>query len=339
MEAITRRRLTSIAAAGSFALAMPGLVRPARAADFQYKFAHGFPLTHPVHTHLVAAAKKTARDTGNALKIEVFGASQLGGDSQMMSQLRSGGVEFFTTAGLILSTFVPVAGIYGMGFAFKSYDEVWKAIDGDLGEHIRDAFAKAGVHPFTTVWDNGFRQLSTSNRPVQKADDLKGLKIRVPVSPLYTSLFRGLGAAPVNINLGEAYAALQTQLVDGQENPLVVFETAKFFEVQKHVAETNHIWDGAWLLAGRRAWGALPADMQAVVTRNFNAEGLRQRALSAELNNSLKQRLTAAGIAFTQPDVASFVGALRSTGFYSEWRGRYEPAAWQLLTKYAGELS
>jgi TRAP-type transport system periplasmic protein len=339
MKNISRRNFAAWAAAGPLLSAFPNLTRPARAADFQYKFGHGFPLTHPVHTGLAAAAAQTEKDTGGALKIEVFGASQLGGDSQMISQLRSGGVEFFTTAGLILSTFVPVAAIYGMGFAFKDYDSVWKAIDGDLGGHIRAAFAKAGVHPFETVWDNGFRQISTSTRPLNKADDLKGLKIRVPVSPLYTSMFKALGAAPVNLNLGEAYAAMQTQLVDGQENPLVMFESAKFFEVQKSVAETNHIWDGAWLLAANGAWAALPADMQAIVTRNFNAEGLRQRAASASLNQSLKQKLSAAGINFTQPDIASFKSALRSAGFYGEWQKKFDPAAWALLTKYSCDLS
>jgi len=335
---LSRRKFTQIGVAAPALALMPALTRSARAADFQYKFGHGFPLTHPVHPFLVEAAAQTDKDTQGALKIEVYGASQLGGDSQLIAQLRNGGIELFTTAGLILSTFVPVAAIYGMGFAFQTYNQVWKAIDGELGNHIRGAFEKAGVIPFETVWDNGFRQISTSSRPINKAEDLKGLKIRVPVSPLYTSLFKALGAAPVNLNLGEAYAALQTQLVDGQENPLVMFETAKFFEVQKHVAETNHIWDGAWLLANKPAWSALPSDMQAIVKRNFNAAGLKQRASSAELNGSSKQKLQSAGILFTQPDLNSFKSMLQSAGFYEEWRTKYDPAAWALLKKYSDAI-
>ncbi|TWA53848.1 tripartite ATP-independent transporter DctP family solute receptor [Azospirillum baldaniorum] len=339
MTIISRRTFGKAVTTAALVAATPALIRSAKAQAFRYKFAHGFPLTHPVHAHLVAAAEQIGKDSNGSLKIEVFGSSQLGGDSQMMSQLRSGGVEFFTTAGLILSTFVPVASIYGMGFAFSNYDQVWKAIDGDLGDHIRAAFAKVGVHPFTTVWDNGFRQLSTGSQQISKAADLKGLKLRVPVSPLYTSLFKALGAAPVNINLGEVYSALQTQLVDGQENPLVVFDTAKFYEVQKNISETNHIWDGSWLLAGKNAWSALPKDLQEIVSRNFDAEGLKQRAASATLNASLKEKLTSAGIKFTRPDTESFKAELRRAGFYAEWRQKYDADAWKLLTKYTGELT
>lgn len=338
MSTLSRRTFiqgASLPIAGSLA----GLSTVSHAADFTYKFGHGFPLTHPVHMHLVAAAEKTAKDTNGALKIEVYGASQLGGDSQLISQVRTGGVEFFTTAGLILSTFVPVASVYGMGFAFGDYDQVWKAIDGDLGKHIRGAFEKAGVVPFETVWDNGFRQISTSSKPINKPEDLRGLKLRVPVSPLYTSMFKTLGAAPASLNLGEVYAALQTKLVDGQENPLVIFETAKFFEVQKHVALTNHLWDGSWLLANRAAWLALPADMRAIVSRNFDAAGLAQRAATAKLNAGLQDSLAAKGVIFNKPDTAAFRAALRSAGFYNQWRDKYDATAWSLLTKYAGDLS
>ena len=339
MTMISRRTFGKAVTAAALTVSAPALIRSARAQSFRYKFAHGAPLTHPFHAHLEVAVKRIEQESNGALKIEVFGASQLGGDSQMMSQLRSGGIEFFTTAGLILSTFVPVASIYGMGFAFQSYGQVWRAIDGDLGDYIRQAFAKVGVHAFATVWDNGFRQISTNAHPIAKAADLKGLKLRVPVSPLYTSFFKALGAAPVNINLGEAYSALQTQLVDGQENPLTIFDTAKFYEVQKNIAETNHIWDGLWPLASRRAWTGLPPDLQEIVTRNLNAEGLNQRVTSAALSDSLKQKLAAAGIAFTRPDIESFKAELRRAGFYAEWRQKYDADAWKLLTKYTGELT
>ncbi|MFM0158399.1 MULTISPECIES: TRAP transporter substrate-binding protein [Paraburkholderia] len=314
---------------------------PARAGaapDFRYRFAHGFPLTHPVHAYLKIAADKTLKDTNGALQIDVYGASQLGGDSQMLSQLRSGGIEFFTTAGLILSTFVPVASIYGMGFTFDNYTTVWKAIDGDLGNHIRGAFQKAGLQPFETVWDNGFRQISSAKHPIVKPGDLKGFKIRVPVGSIYTSMFNALGAGPVNLNLGDTYTALQTQLVDGQENPLVVFDTAKFFEVQKYVSLTNHIWDGAWLLAGHDAWAALPKDMQQIVSRNFNAAGLTQRVESEHVNVALQKKLTDLKISVNSVDMSLFRKALTTSGFYKAWQAKYDRQAWALLTKYVGEL-
>jgi TRAP-type C4-dicarboxylate transport system substrate-binding protein len=137
-----------------------------------------------------------------------------------------------------------VAAINGVGFAFPDYPAVWLAMDGELGVHIRAAIAKLNLQPFGRVWDNGFRQITSSSRPINRPRDLDGFKIRVPVSPLYTSLFRSLGAAPAGLNLSEVYSALQTRIVDGQENPLAVFETAKLYEVQKYCAMTNHVWDG-----------------------------------------------------------------------------------------------
>jgi len=335
MTDLARRKLLKAAAIAPVIPLASSLSLPAYAADFTYKFGHSFPLNHPLHVGLVAAAEKTAKDTNGALRIEVFGAAQLGGDTQQISQLRSGALEFFTTAGLILSTFVPVASIYGLGFAFSDYPQVWRAMDGDLGNHIRGAFSKAGVVPFDTVWDNGFRQISTSARPITQPDDLKGLKLRVPVSPLYTSMFKALGASPASLNLSEVYSALQTKLVDGQENPLVVFETAKFFEVQKYVSLTNHLWDGSWLLASKSAWEALPADMRSIVARNFNAAGIAQRASAEQLNNSLRTSLATKGIVFNQPNHDAFRSALKTAGFYRQWKDKFDPQAWALLTKYA----
>ena len=100
---------------------------------------------------------------------------------------------------LILATLVPAASINGLGFIFPDYDAVWKAMDGELGAYIRSQIAKAGLVPFEKIWDNGFRQITTSTKPINTPDDLKGFKIRVPVSPLWTSLFKALEAAPAKV--------------------------------------------------------------------------------------------------------------------------------------------
>ena len=138
-----------------------------------------------------------------------------------MSQIRSGGVEFFTLSGLILSTLVPAASINGIGFAFPDYASVWKAMDGELGAYVRGQIAKTNqILAMETIWDNGFRQTTTSTKPIKTPDDFRGMKLRVPVSPLWTSMFKALGASPASINFNEVYSALQTKIVDGQENPL-----------------------------------------------------------------------------------------------------------------------
>ena len=149
-------------------------------------------------------------------------------------------------SGLILATLVPAASINGIGFAFPDYDTVWKAMDGDLGAYIRGEITKANLVVMDKIWDNGFRQTTSSTKPINGPDDLKGFKIRVPVSPLWTSMFKAFDAAPASINFSEVYSALQTKIVEGQENPLAIISTAKLYEVQKFCSLTNHMWDGFW---------------------------------------------------------------------------------------------
>ena len=115
---------------------------------------------------------------------------------------------------------------------------------------------------FEKIWDNGFRQTTSSSRPINGPGDYKGFKIRVPVSPLWTSMFKAFDAAPASINFNEVYSALQTKIVEGQENPLALISTAKLYEVQKYCSLTNHMWDGYWFLANRRALEALPPDVR-----------------------------------------------------------------------------
>ena len=145
-----------------------------------------------------------------------------------------------------------------------SYEAVWKALDGDLGAHVRKEIAKSNLVPMEKIWDNGFRQITSSIKPIQSADDLKGFKIRVPVSPLWTSMFKAFDSAPASINFNEVYSALQTKVVDGPEKPLAIIDTAKLNEVQKFCSITNHMWDGFWFLANKRAWERLPENMRTI---------------------------------------------------------------------------
>ncbi len=331
-------RRTFLAATAAAATVGPFVSR-ARAADFSWKFGHGFPATHPLHVRAVEAAERIKKDSNGRVDIAVFPNSQLGGDSDLLAQVRSGGIEFFSTGGLILSTLVPVASINGMGFAFKDYDAVWKAMDGDLGAYVRKGFDKVGLHTFERIWDNGFRQITTRNKPINGPEDLGNFKIRVPVSPVYVSLFKALGGSPASINLGEVYSALQTGVVDGQENPLVVADTAKFYEVQKYCSLTNHVWDGSWIVMNGRAWKSLPDDLREVVSRGFNESGLQQRQDIAGLNSALQASLAQKGLVFNTTDPEPFRAALRKSGFYGEWKAKYGDEAWGVFEKSVGALT
>ena len=190
---ITRRRLlaaVSLTLLGS--TAAPCIAR-AQQAQWTYKYANNLPETHPMNIRAREMAAAIKQDTNGRFDLQIFPSSQLGSDTDTLSQIRSGGVEFFTLSGLILSTLVPAASINGMGFAFPDYDTVWKAMDGDLGAYIRAQIAKANLIAMDKIWDNGFRQTTTSTKPVQTPDDFRGMKLRVPVSPLWTSMFQGFG--------------------------------------------------------------------------------------------------------------------------------------------------
>ena len=308
----------------------------AQSAEFTYKYANNLPVTHPMNLRAKEAADKIKQETNGRVEIQIFPNNQLGSDTDMLSQVRSGGVEFFTLSPLILSTLVPNASISGIGFAFPNYDTVWKAMDGELGAYVRGQIAKANLVVMDKIWDNGFRQITSSNKPIQTPDDLKGFKIRVPVSPLWTSMFSAFGSAPASINFAEVYTALQTKVVDGQENPLAIVSTAKLFEVQKFVSMTNHMWDGFWFLANRRAWERLPEDLRAVVAKHLNASAVDERADVAKLNATVKGELTTKGMQFNDPDPALFRETLRKAGFYAEWKKKYGDEAWAILEKSVG---
>jgi TRAP-type transport system periplasmic protein len=336
---MTRRRLLAASSLTVLASTAVPYIARAQGAQWTYKYANNLPETHPMNTRAREMAAAIKQDTNGRFDLQIFPSSQLGSDTDTLSQIRSGGVEFFTLSGLILSTLVPAASINGMGFAFPDYDTVWKAMDGDLGAYIRAQIAKANLIALEKIWDNGFRQTTTSTKPVQTPDDFRGMKLRVPVSPLWTSMFKALEASPASINFNEVYSALQTKIVDGQENPLAIISTAKLYEVQKYCSLTNHMWDGFWFLANRRAWESLPDDVRGIVAKHINAAGLKEREDVAKLNASLQQDLSAKGLIFNRPDPAPFRDRLRAAGFYTEWKGKYGDEAWALLEKSVGKLA
>ncbi|HEX4042272.1 MAG TPA: TRAP transporter substrate-binding protein [Xanthobacteraceae bacterium] len=338
---LSRRRLL---AAGTAALVGAAIGAPyvarAQGAKFTYKYANNLPDTHPMNIRAREMAAAIKQETDGAFDMQIFPSSQLGSDTDTLTQIRAGGVEFFTLSGLILATLVPAASINGMGFAFPNYDTVWKAMDGDLGAYVRGQIAKTNqILAMEKIWDNGFRQTTTSTKPIKTPDDFRGMKLRVPPSPLWTSMFKAFDAAPASINFNEVYSALQTKIVDGQENPLAIISTAKLYEVQKYCSLTNHMWDGFWFLANKTAWERLPTDMRGIIAKHVNEAGVKERADVAKLNANLQQDLAGKGLVFNDLDPVPFRDKLRSAGFYTEWKGKYGDEAWGILEKSVGKLA
>ena len=334
---LTRRHLLrtlSVAPAAGLALSLP---RRAYAAEVVLKYANNLPLSHPLNVRAAEAAKRVATETDGRVEIQIFPNNQLGGDTDMLAQVRSGGVDMFTPGTMIIATVAPISAITAVGFAFADQDQVWAAVDGKLGDHIRAAFAKINLHTFSKMWNNGFRQITTSTRPINAAGDLAGLKIRVPVSAMGVSLFKALGASPTSLQFSEVYSALQTRIVDAQENPLAIMQTAKLYEVQKYCSLTNHSWDGYHFVFNGRRWNSLPDTVRVIIERAFNEAGLQQRDDLKKLNESLEGELAAKGVAFNKTAPDSFRTQLQKAEFYAEWKGKFGNEAWALLESSVGK--
>ena len=335
MKTISRRTIL----AGTTALVGTSMIgRRAQAAEFNLKYGNDLPAAHPINTRAKEAADAVKAATNGRVEIQIFPNSQLGGSTDMLSQVRSGALDIFTV-GSPLANLIPVSAIPSIAFAFENFDKVWAAVDGDLGGHIRRQIDTLGLVGFDKMWDNGFRQITTSNKPINSPDDLKGLKLRVPVSPLFTSMFRALGTSPTAINFVEVYTALQTKIVDGQENPLALIDAAKFYEVQKFCSLTGHMWEGFWMVANKKNWELLPADLRATTLRLMNEGAVKQREDMAKLNANLEAQLKGKGLTFNNVNKKPFQEALKTAGFYKEWREKFGEDAWKTLEKYSGALS
>lgn len=336
MKSITRRGV--MASAGVLAAGLGA--RPSKAAaKFRWHFGSSIASSHPNNVRMREVAARVLKATDGQFEIMCFADGALGGDTQMLSQVRSGAIQAMDISPLILSTVVPVAAISDVGFAFASYKDVWPAMDGALGDVVREQIATKGLHPFHRIFDNGFRQVTANPRPIHGPEDFHGLKLRVPVSPILVSMFKALGAAPTALNFNEVYTSLQTGVVDGQENPLPIIETSKLFQVQKYCSLTNHVWDGHWIVANPAAYAALPADMRKVLDDEMSRAALLERADIEKMNHELQAQLSGQGLKFNTPDHAAIQAALVKSGFYADWKAQFGPKAWGALETAVGKLS
>jgi len=336
-HAFTRRQFGTLAA-GGIALALPSRHVFAQAGEIKLKYGTAFPADHPGTLRIKEAAEAIRKDTGGKVDFQVYPTSQLGSEPDMISQTRAGAIDFMSTAGTNLQTLVPTAGINGVAFAFKDYATVWAAMDGDVGAHVRTALAKVNLHVFDKCLDNGYRNITSATKAINTPDDLKGFKIRVPGIPLWISIFKALGASPTAIPFGELYSALQTKVVDGQENPLTIISIAKLYEVQKYCSMTNHMWDGWWCMTNQKVWDRMPEKARPIIAKHLNQAALDMRADGAKLNASLRPELSAKGLTFNDPKLGPFRERLIASGFYNEWKQKYGEEAWALLEKHTGKL-
>ncbi len=280
-------------------------------------------------------------ETAGRLDVSVHPSSMnvAGAGPNVLKKVISGEIEFHVLMGPALAHVVPAMEVQGLPFAYTSSEQVARVMDGALGDYLCGEMAAQGLHGFPRgLMENGFRQIVSVDRPVRDAADLAGYRMRLPGGRIFTDVFETLGAVPVTISVDRLYAALRDGKVDGQENPLVVAEENRLYEVCHRVSVTNHMWSGFNLYGNLRFWQSLPADVQEIVHRNVAKFVAAQRENVRRVNAGLESQLVRRGMQFNSADTASF-RRLLSAGFYERWRKEIGSTAWGLLEREIGKLN
>ena len=281
------------------ALLAAALLPAAQAQERTIKFAFQNQKEHPQAQGAQKFADLVAAKTGGRIAVKLFPGGMLGGDLQTVSALQGGTVEMTVLNAGILSAQVKEFGIYDFPFLFASPQEADAVTDGPFGKKLLDMLAPKGLVGLG-YWELGFRNLTNSRRPITKAEDIAGLKIRVIQSPIYIDMFNALGANAVPLPFPELYPALEQKAVDGQENPFSTILASKFAEVQQHLTITRHIYNPQAVIVSRKFWDSLnPADQKALADAMAEATAF-QRQVSRAQDDVALDDLRKAGMQVTE---------------------------------------
>jgi TRAP-type transport system periplasmic protein len=305
-------------------------------ADFNWRLGSSQPLDSPNVIRLKEMAARIAIETDDRLRIEVFGAGALGSDNVMLAMLQKNELQMYM-AGNVLGPLVPVTEMPGLPFTFKNSDDVFAALDSELGDYIRAELLAKGIYQFRYGFDNGFHHLTTSTKPIQTVDDLVGMTIRTPVQKMTVDFFETLGAKPKTFPLSQLYEVLKNKTCDGQTDPLGLIVLMKLYEVQTHLSLTNHWWSGFTLTASAESWKTLPSNLQQVVEKHAKAAALLQRQDVATMNAGAVDVLRSKGMIVNECDTSGFKKPLAE--FYARWKSVYGAQAWRLLEASVGRLA
>ena len=259
-------------------------------------------------------AKRANDRLGGKAKVLVFGSSQLGGDSELMKKLKLGTVDLALPS-TVMSSQVALFGLFEMPYLVKDRAHMARIRDEIVVPVMAPAGAKEG-YKITAVWENGFRHITNSKRPIVKPDDLKGIKLRVPQGGWRVKMFQAYGANPSPLAFSEVFVALQTGVMDGQENPFAQIYPARFYEVQKYLSLTGHVYTPAYVTAGR-SWDNLSPEVQKALTDVAKEMQPVVEKMAADLDGDFLKKLKDAGMQVNEVDKSAFIKA--SEKIYQEF--------------------
>lgn len=272
-------------------------VLPASAqfAERNIRLSNGVNEDHPNGKGVEVFRTCLADKSGGKMKVQGFWGGALGGDLQATQALRSGTQEMVVTSSSPLIGILPDLGVFDLPFLFANEKEADTVLDGPFGEYIDKKLESVGLVNIA-YWENGFRNLTNSRRPVEKWEDFKGLKVRVMQNNVFLDTFKNMGANAVPMAFGEVFTALETKAIDGQENPFVTIDTSKFYEVQKYLSVTRHAYTPFLVLYSKKLWDELSKDEQTALRDCAVAARDEQRKVSRELGDASLQKIKGAGV-------------------------------------------
>jgi len=251
--------------------------------------------------------------TGGKLKINAFWGGSAGGDLVAAQATRAGTQEIVCTSGSALAGFVKELGAFDLPFLFANEQEAYAVLDGPAGQYFNKKLEAAGLINLA-YWENGFRNLTNSRRPIGKVEDFDGVKVRVMQNSIFLDTFKTLGANPTPMAFGEVFTSLETKTIDGQENPFSTIETAKFYEVQKYLSVTRHAYSPFFVLYSKKLWDQLSPQEQAALREAALAGQTVQRDASRAQDEKSLAQLKARGMViseFTPAEKARLVAKLK----------------------------
>ncbi len=278
----------------------------ASAQDIQertIKFGHLNNADHPVSFGVKRFSELVASKSGGKLKVQEFPASTLGNEMQQQSALQGGVQEMSAPATTSLAGIVKEFGLVDFPFSVRTFAQADALLDGPFGQALLAKLPEKGLVALG-YWDLGFRNVTNSRRPITKPEDLDGIKLRVIPNPVFLETFKALKANPVPMPFAELYGALEARAVDGQENPFAVILSNKFYEVQKYVSATNHVYAANIMLVSKKFWDRLSPTEQKILTEAANEARGYQRQVSRAAAQRAVAELQAKGMQFNELSAA-----------------------------------
>ncbi|MFZ5945333.1 MAG: TRAP transporter substrate-binding protein [Bacillota bacterium] len=263
------------------------------------RFGMGLNDKHPQFKGAEEFKKIVEEKTNGGIKVELYHSGQLGDDRTMMEALQLGTQEMTCPSTAPIANFVKEFNIYDFPFIFPSVEVADKVLDGPIGKELLDKLPAQGIIGLN-YWENGYRQLTNNKRPVAKVEDFKGLKIRTMENQVHLEAFRALGANPTPMPFPELFTAMQQGTVDGQENPFATIYLQKFYEVQKYVSSTNHVYSPFVLMMSKKFWDGSTPEEQKIFMEAATAARDLERKLNREANAKYVEDLKTAGMTYTE---------------------------------------